>query len=100
MGLSNGTYRTSAGSIVTVSGKHSGQFTVVFEWFEEDGACIECDADPEPKEYGPHDWRLTWHCAYHEAGNAQLTRAAEQDAGIGDTAEPPLPAPSLEGTQE
>lgn len=37
-------YRSSAGSEVTVSGKHMGIVAIDFDWFEEDG-CIEADAE-------------------------------------------------------
>ena len=77
MGLSNGTYRTAAGSRVTVAGKHGGEFTVDFDWLEE-GGCIECEVDPVPEEYGPGDFRLMWRCAYHDSGNSKLIPTEEK----------------------
>jgi len=66
--LANGSYRTPAGSTVTVSGKHGGIFTVAFDWFEEPRACDSCVVDPIPDgEY------LTWACGRCGGGSAMLT---------------------------
>lgn len=46
--FSNGVYATLRGSIVTVSGKHSGIFTVKFDWLEERNACLDCNVSPVP----------------------------------------------------
>lgn len=60
------TYSTKAGSTVTVSGKHSGIFTISFDWFEED-ACIEC----EPH-YDQDNNLLVWDCDYCGGGSTEL----------------------------
>ena len=67
--MTNGLYKTTCGSTVRVSGKHSGIFDIAFDWVEEDNACIDC----EPSVYGDE---LTWHCDYHETcgGSATLER--------------------------
>lgn len=62
MRLKNGTYRTAAGSTVTISGECGGIIHGEFDWFEEDGVCCPdtfSDADDE----GIH-----WYCASCEQG--------------------------------
>jgi len=69
--LQNGEYKTSNGSIVNISGKHSGIVKVTFDWFEEN-ACIDCVPELYPKNFGKNDWRLVWHCDVCGGGNAKL----------------------------
>ena len=61
----NGTYRTKAGSKVTVSGVHSGRFDIEFEWLEEQSACFDCQPAVE-------DDLLVWSCDGHEGSSAEL----------------------------
>lgn len=73
MKLGNGTYQTKAGSLVVVSGTHSGISTVEFDWLEEPNACIECQANPYPELWGENKYHLTWLCEEeHGGGNAEL----------------------------
>ena len=77
MKLENGTYRTKAGSTVTLSGTHGGIASAVFDWLEEDGACCDCQCDPYPEhwgndEYGNPEFRLTWFCGVCDGGSARL----------------------------
>lgn len=65
--MTNGVYHTKHGSTVTVSGKHSGIFSVSFDWLEEDNACIDCRVNPVPS-----DGRLTWDCDVCGGGSAEL----------------------------
>ena len=69
MSLPPGKYRTSAGSTMTISGKHGGISAVDFDWLEEDGACLDC----RPNAYDDEGY-LTWTCDYHEAGRAKLEK--------------------------
>jgi len=66
--MKNGTYKTKAGSIVTVSGMHNGSFDVEFDWLEE-GGCIECIHHVDHLEEA-----LVWDCEYCEGGSAKLYR--------------------------
>lgn len=68
--LANGKYKTAAGSTLVVSGKHSGIFTVEFDWFEE-GACVDCAVNTRP-DYDEESWWLTWDCDECGGGRAQL----------------------------
>ena len=72
MSLSNGIYRTGAGSRLEVSGKHCGSFRLTFEYFDEAGACFECEPNPVPEEWAPGEWRVTWTCRCHQPGSARL----------------------------
>lgn len=67
MSLPNGTYRTKAGSEVRISGKHSGVASIDFDWFEEAGACCDCQPSPYPLE-----GRLEWSCDVCGGGFAEL----------------------------
>ena len=62
-----GRYKTAAGSIVTISGKHGGVVEVDFNWLEENNACIECFPDTSVQ-----DDRLTWYCDECDGGSAEL----------------------------
>ncbi len=73
----NGTYKTQAGSIVRISGKHSGIAEVEFDWLEED-ACIECEPNPYPEDDGGR-LILTWSCDYCGGGKAELTLLEWED---------------------
>lgn len=68
--LTNGAYITQAGSIVRISGKHSGIAEVDFDWLEED-ACIDCKPNPYPEDDGD-SLILTWSCNYCSGGHATL----------------------------
>ena len=63
--MENGTYRTAAGSTLTVSGKHGGIFIVKYDWLEENGS-IECEPDPVPD-----DGYLKWKCSECGGGSAE-----------------------------
>lgn len=65
--MKNGTYKTKAGSIVRVSGKHCGIFEIEFDWLEEDNAC--CDCEPWLNHW---DGVLEWACDYCGGGSAEL----------------------------
>ena len=67
MRLPNGTYFTTAGSEMQISGAHGGISRVAFDWLEE-GACYDCR--PEP--YASDDGYLVWHCAECGGGKAKL----------------------------
>lgn len=58
-----GEYRTTAGSVVTVTGAHCGIVRIEFDWLEE-GGCIDCEPEPYPV-----DGDLLWHC--NECGIGQ-----------------------------
>jgi hypothetical protein len=66
MSLPQGTYRTAAGSVVRISGKHAGVATVEFDWLEE-GGCIDCEPNPMPV-----DGTLEWSCETCGGGSARL----------------------------
>ena len=68
--LPNCTYRTRAGSIVRISGKHGGIAEVEFDWLEE-GGCFDCKVNPYPADDG-YDWYMTWDCEYCGGGKAIL----------------------------
>ena len=77
MALQNGIYRTEAGSIVTVSGDHSGRFAIEFDWLEE-GACI--DATPMVEEDELHwacdqDCQCSGHATLHPMEGASGIKA-------------------------
>ena len=63
--MTNGHYRTPAGSRLTVSGEHSGIFTVDFDWVEEN-CCVDCVPDPVPD-----NGDLVWHCERCLGGRAK-----------------------------
>ena len=65
--MTNGSYRTAHGSTVVVSGKHSGEFRVEFDWLEEPNACLDCRVNPVPV-----DGVLTWECDECGGGSAAL----------------------------
>ena len=69
----NGTYKTRAGSIVTISGRYSGIAEVDFDRLEEN-ACIDCEPDPYPEDDGD-GYYLKWHCDYCGGGKAKLSPA-------------------------
>ena len=64
------TYKTAAGSVVTISGKHGGIIDVDFDWLEE-GGCIDCFPALDPREI---DY-LYWHCDFCGGGKAKLIEA-------------------------
>lgn len=74
MGLKNGTYRTEAGSTVTISGAHSGISRVEFDWLEE-GGCCECAVNGYPVE-NDDGLYLTWACNECGGGRAKLALVA------------------------
>ena len=61
-----GIYRTEAGSIVEITGKHCGVVSVDFDWFEE-GGCCDCVPEPYPEED-----LLVWNCVLCGGGSAKL----------------------------
>lgn len=70
--LPPGKYRTKAGSTMVISGKHGGVSEVDFDWFEEEGACLDC----KPQAYDD-DGFLVWFCSEHESGRAQLFKVGD-----------------------
>lgn len=72
MALPNGKYRTRAGSIVEISGEHSGITKVAFDWLEEESACFDCVVNPYPEEWIRGTHRLTWTCDHCGGGDALL----------------------------
>lgn len=72
-GLEPGIYKTKAGSIVKVSGKHGGVVEIDFDWFEEN-AC--CDSHP-----WIDDGFLCWacDCCCEPASGAKLLPAKAND---------------------
>ena len=81
MSLTNGHYRTKAGSTVEVFGQHSGCFRVSFDWLEEPNACCDCYVTPEPEDWGDGTHRLTWSCDFCGGGSAVLLPdSAESEA--------------------
>lgn len=78
MRLPNGKYRTKAGSTVKISGKHGGISNVLFDWFEEENACIECYADPYPQDWGDGTHHLVWSCEDCPGGSAELFPDTEE----------------------
>ena len=73
MKLEDGTYKTKAGSTVTVMG---GRSFVQFDWFEE-GACFDSEAGPDMRRDGLRVF-LHWWCEECGGGCAELTKV---DAG-------------------
>jgi len=73
MGFPNGIYRTKNGSMMEISGKHSGISKVDFDWLEE-GACCDC----APDVYEQHG-QLVWHCDECGGGSAELFPVAPND---------------------
>lgn len=66
--LSNGHYRTAAGSEMWISGEHRDKSKVEFDWLEE-GGCIECNVEPYDQ-----DGMLVWHCDECGGGSAALRK--------------------------
>ncbi len=64
--MKNGTYKTKAGSIVEVSGKYNGIFTIDWDWVEE-AACDSCTPDVDPL-----NEMLVWYCDYCDGGKTDL----------------------------
>lgn len=62
-----GIYKTAAGSTMTITGAHGGISVVDFDWFEETGACCDCEPDPYDD-----DGFLSWHCESCGHGLAKL----------------------------
>ena len=77
MTLSNGHYRTAAGSSVRISGHHAGISQVSFDWLEEPNACSECSANAYPEDCGDGTHRLTWECSECGGGSAILRSIME-----------------------
>ena len=67
--MTNGEYETKCGSRVTMGG--NGQCSnIVFEWFDEERACFDCNPYVE-------DDMLIWDCDYCGGGSAELFRAGD-----------------------
>lgn len=64
MRLPCGEYRTTAGSVVKISGARCGIVRVDFDWVEE-GGCIDCEPDLDGDE-------LVWHCDVCGGGSAKV----------------------------
>jgi len=77
--LEDGVYETEAGSTVVILGGQpkSGRFN----WFDEENACFECEADSTPV---PDIDRLllTWGCNYCEGGCAELKMVGGGDGNV------------------
>ena len=73
------TWRTKAGSTVTVSGEHNGVYSFVFDWFEE-GACLNAIFGLDADIADENDAWLRWDCECCEPGQARLTRVSSEDA--------------------
>ena len=71
MKLSNGHYRTKAGSTVRIYGKYSGCANCIFDWLEE-GGCFDCEVEPYPDDGGDGNHYMTWNCDYCGGGSAEL----------------------------
>ena len=67
MALPNGTYVTEHGSVMKISGKHSGIYHIEWDRLEE-GACFDCVLNPCEV-----DGDLTWCCETCGGGHASLT---------------------------
>ena len=65
--MKNGIYKTEKGSVVEISGKHSGISCVEFDWLEE-GGCCDCQVEAYPTD----DGYLIWHCDKCGGGSAKL----------------------------
>ena len=73
-GMKPGPYRTAAGSTVEVSGVHGGIHHILFDWFSEKGACIDC------KPYLSDDGaELRWTCELHDGGSTALVAGAQEE---------------------
>jgi hypothetical protein len=79
MFLPNGKYATAAGSTIELSGKFSGATCVDFDWFEEPEACIDCEVNPYPEDFGDGEWRLVWRCDYCGGGSARLFQFSSKE---------------------
>lgn len=79
--LTPGTYRTRAGSIVTLHGRHGLAWTCDWDWFAEPDAC--CDCRPVDVDHVEH--RLVWQCEHCGGGSAELIKeqAASSPTGAG-----------------
>ncbi len=73
--LPDGHYCTEAGSEVTLR-KNGGVAVVNFDWFEEPGACCDCEVEPYPEED-----MLIWYCDFCGGGSAQLLPFTPPAAG-------------------
>jgi hypothetical protein len=78
--LPNGSYRTEAGSLLEVSGKHGGIFALEFDWFEEN-ACCDCNASAAPELYGD-EWVIVWDCETCGGGEAKLFADVPSDCKV------------------
>lgn len=58
------TLKTVHGSIVRLNG---GASIVIFDWFEEPEACIDCEVEPLPM-----NGCLVWSCSVCGGGSAEL----------------------------
>lgn len=67
MTLPVGIYRTAAGSEMRVSGNHAGTSEVLFDWFEEPDACLDCVVAAYDE-----DGRMCWNCDECGGGSAEL----------------------------
>lgn len=65
--MRNGTYRTTAGSEVVISGETGLRVETTFDWVEEPDACCDCVVETHP-----HDGQLNWSCDVCEGGSADL----------------------------
>ena len=72
--MKTGKYITEHGSVVEISGKHGGISNINFDWFEEPGACCDCQVEPYPKLLKNGIYELVWHCDYCEGGSAVLIK--------------------------
>jgi hypothetical protein len=71
--LENGTYKTEAGAVLTVSGKHGGVFSLDWDWIDEETACDNCEPEPIP-EWDGENWFINWYCEACDGGCAVLRR--------------------------
>ena len=67
MTLPVGLYRTTAGSEMRISGTHAGISEVLFDWFAEPDACIDCVVSAYDE-----DGRIVWNCDECGGGSAAL----------------------------
>ena len=74
--LSNGHYRTAAGSKMRISGEFKGISEVSFDWVEE-GGCLDCVVEV----YEQEGW-LVWHCTECGGGKAELKPATTISVNI------------------
>ena len=75
--LPNGTYRTAAGSLVTIDGIYGGRHVIDFDWFEE-GACIEAHPSVDVI-----DGCLHWNCGCCPDGGSAARPAGPRGADVG-----------------